>query len=158
MSIIGFDDYLPEDAKKKMSDWVRFADLDTLLSEADFVSVHVPLTDETRGMINYEKMKKMKKSSIIINTSRGGIIDEKDLIKALKDKLISGAGLDVFEKEPIESDNPLLGMENVILTPHTAALTAECTLRMAMDGVKRVVKFFNGEVPENIANPAVLDL
>ncbi len=158
MRIIANDDYLPEKVKAEMSGWVKFASIDSLLAEADIVSVHVPLTDETRGIINYDRMKKMKKSSIIINTSRGGIISEKDLVRALNEGLIAASGLDVFEKEPLDPGSPLLAMKNVILTPHTAALTAECTLRMAMDGVKRVVKFFNGEIPENIANPRVLDL
>ena len=158
MKIIGNDDYLPAEVKEKELKWVKFTDIDTLLAESDIVSVHVPMTEETRGIINYEKMRKMKKSSIIINTSRGGIVEEKDLVKALQEGLIGAAGLDVFEKEPPDENNPLLKMENAIITPHTAALTAECTLRMAMDGVKRIVKYFNGEMPENIANPKVLDL
>lgn len=158
MNIIGNDDYIPADVKEKNYKWIKFLDIDTLLAESDFVSVHVPLTEQTHGIINYERMKKMKKTAIIINTSRGGIIEEKDLIRALQEGIIAAAGLDVYEKEPPAEDNPLLKMENVILTPHSAALTAECTLRMAIDGVKRVVKFFDGQMPENIANPAVLDL
>ena len=157
MKVLANDDFLPEEVKKTYSDWAEFVPLERLLAESDFISIHIPLTDETKALLNYDNMKKMKRSAFVINTSRGGVIDEKDLIRVLKEEIIAGAGLDVFEKEPVESDNPLLKMENVILTPHTAALTKECTTRMAVAGVKRVVSFFNGETPENIANPEVLD-
>jgi len=156
MKIIANDDYLSEVVKKKYIDQVEFVSLEKLVEESDFISIHIPLTDSTRGTLNYENMKKMKKTSYAVNTSRGGVIDEKDLIKVLEEGLIAGAGLDVFEKEPVENDNPLLKMDNVILTPHTAALTKECTTRMAMAGVERVVSFFKGETPVNVANPEVL--
>ena len=158
MKIIANDDFLPQKAKESFSDWVEFTDIDTVLAKSDYISIHVPLTKETKDLLDYDRIKKMKKNAFLINTSRGGIINEKDLVKALKEGIIAGAGLDVFENEPIEMENELLKMENVILSPHTAALTVECTLRMAMEGVKRVVKFFNGEKPENVANPVVLDL
>ena len=156
MKVIAHDDYLPEDIKKNYSDKTEFVSLDELVKRSDFISIHIPLTDATRGTLNYENMKKMKKTAYVVNTSRGGVIDEKDLIKVLEEGLIAGAGLDVFEHEPVEEDNPLLKMENVILTPHTAALTKECTTRMAMAGVERVVDQFNGKAPVNVANPAVL--
>ncbi|MDP3096529.1 MAG: NAD(P)-dependent oxidoreductase [Syntrophales bacterium] len=90
----------------------------------------------------------MKKTALIINTSRGGVIDEPDLIRALREGVIAGAGLDVFEHEPIQPGNELLSMKNVILTPHTAALTEECVNRMAVAGAERVVDLFNGFIPE----------
>ncbi len=158
MKIVANDDFLPPEAKKTFSDWVEFTDIDTVLAKSDYISIHVPLTKETKNLLDYDRIKKMKKNAFLINTSRGGIINEKDLVKALKEGIIAGAGLDVFENEPIEMESELLKMESVILSPHTAALTVECTLRMAMEGVKRVVKFFNGEKPENVANTAVLDL
>jgi D-3-phosphoglycerate dehydrogenase len=98
----------------------------------------------------------MKRTSFIINTSRGGVIDEQDLIEALREGVIAGAGLDVFENEPIKPGNGLLSLNNVILTPHTAALTEECVNRMAVAGAQRVVDLFNGFIPENVANPEVL--
>jgi D-3-phosphoglycerate dehydrogenase len=107
-------------------------------------------------MVDYNSMKKMKKSAFLINTSRGGIINEADLAKAMKEGLLSGAGLDVFDKEPIEENNPLLEIDNVLMTPHTAALTEECVVRMAMEGVKRVVAYFEGKESTNVANPEVL--
>jgi len=158
MKIIANDDFLPQAAKDSFSGWVEFTDIDTVLAKSDYISIHVPLTKETKNLLDFDRIKKMKKNAFLINTSRGGIINEKDLVKALKEGIIAGAGLDVFENEPIEMESELLKMESVILSPHTAALTVECTLRMAMEGVKRVVKFFNGEKPENVANPAVLDL
>ncbi|MFA5513710.1 MAG: hydroxyacid dehydrogenase [Sphaerochaetaceae bacterium] len=154
--IIAFDEYLPVEVQKKFESWVKFVDYETLLKEADFISIHVPLTPETRNMVDYNSMKKMKKSAFLINTSRGGIINEADLAKAMKEGLLSGAGLDVFDKEPIEENNPLLEIDNVLMTPHTAALTEECVVRMAMEGVKRVVAYFEGKESTNVANPEVL--
>jgi D-3-phosphoglycerate dehydrogenase len=154
--IIANDEYLPEAVKKEYSSWVEFKDFDSVLSEADFLSIHVPLTDSTRNLIDYDELKKMKNTSLIINTSRGGIINENGLARALKEGEIAGAGLDVFDKEPIEDGNPLLEIDNAVLTPHTAALTEECVVRMAMQGVERVVAFFNGGVPGKVANPDVL--
>lgn len=156
MKIIAHDDYLPDRVKKQYREWVDFTTLDTVVEQSDFISIHIPLTESTRGIINIDKLKKMKKSAIIINTSRGEVISEKDLIEALEKNYIAGAGLDVFENEPVEKNNPLLKMDNVVLTPHSAALTRECTVRMALEAVKRVVKYFNGEIPENIANPEAL--
>ena len=156
MKVIAHDDYLPAELKNKYSENTEFVNLDELIERADFISIHIPLTDSTRGLFNYSNMIKMKKTAYVVNTSRGGVIDENDLINVLNEGIIAGAGLDVFEHEPIEKGNPLLEMENVILTPHTAALTKECTTRMAMAGVERVIAQFNGETPPNIANPEVL--
>ena len=154
--IIANDEYLPDSVKADFASWVEFKDLDSVISESDYLSIHVPFTETTKDLINYDRMCTMKDTAIIINTSRGGIINEPDLVKALREGRIAGAGLDVFSNEPIEDDSPLLDIDNVILTPHTAALTTECVVRMAMEGVKRVVAFFNGEEPEKVANPAVL--
>ena len=156
MKILAHDDYLPKSIKDKYSEWVDFNTLDTLLSESDFVSVHIPLTPETTSLIDYKKLELMKKSSFIINTSRGGTINEKDLIKALENGIIRGAGLDVFESEPPEKDNRLLSLDNVILTPHTAALTSECVIRMATSSADRIADVYNRKLPDNIANPEVL--
>ncbi|MGI6433651.1 MAG: hydroxyacid dehydrogenase [Sphaerochaetaceae bacterium] len=154
--IVAYDEYLPLAVQKEYSDWVTFTDFETVLKESDFVSIHVPLTDQTRDLLNYQTLSLMKKTAIVVNTSRGGIINEADLAQVLKEGKLAGAGLDVFDKEPIEKDNPLLAIENVIMTPHTAALTEECVVRMAMQGVERVVDFFEGREPKNVANPAVL--
>jgi D-3-phosphoglycerate dehydrogenase len=115
------------------------------------------LTAETKYMFNSDFFKKMKKTAFLLNTSRGGVVKEDDLIAALKAGTIAGAGLDVFENEPILPDNELLKLGNVILTPHTAALTSECVIRMAVSGAQRIVEVMQGKIPGNIANPKALE-
>jgi len=120
------------------------------LFKADFLSIHMPLTNETKNLIDYSNLKKMKKNSVIINTARGGIINELDLDKALKERLIFGAALDVFEKEPINLDNPLLKNEKVILSPHSATFTDECTSRMGIETTKNIIDFFNKKIDKSM--------
>ncbi|MCK5570188.1 MAG: hydroxyacid dehydrogenase, partial [Spirochaetes bacterium] len=107
-------------------------------------------------LIGKEEIGYMKRTAILINTSRGQIVDEKALEDALIKNAISGAGLDVFEKEPVDKNNPLLKMRNVIVTPHTAALTMECVVKMAVSAAERVIDVLNGKKPPGIANPEVL--
>jgi len=154
--ILAYDPILPEEIKKQYKDWVEFIELNELLKRSDVVSIHVPLNKHTRDLISWKEFQLMKNDAYIINVSRGGVINEKDMIKALQEGLIKGAGLDVFENEPIEENNPLLEMDNVILTPHSAALTKECVVRMATEAAKRVIDLFNGYQPEKVANPEVL--
>jgi len=134
---------------------IKFVDLDTLLSESDIVTLHVPLTPETEHMIGARELAKMKPTAILINTARGKVVDETALIKALKEKKIAGAGLDVFEKEPLPMDSPLLEMHNVVLTPHIAFLSEEsldeCTY-MTVENVEMFIK----DQPQNVVNPSVL--
>ncbi len=126
-----------------------------LLQKADFVTLHVPLDSSTRGMINEERLRLMKKPSFLINTARGPIVDEKALYKALQEGWIAGAGLDVFEIEPpVFRDHILL--ENVVSTPHSAGMSNQATYAMAMETVKKVITFLEGKVPENVLNPEVL--
>lgn len=108
-------------------------DLDTLLSTSDVVSIHAPLTEQTKDLINYENMKKMRSCAIILNTGRGGIVNEADLAKALNNNLIGGAGIDVMEKEPIDPDSPLLKIynrEKILITPHVAWTSIEARQRL----------------------------
>ncbi|HBR28927.1 MAG TPA: hydroxyacid dehydrogenase, partial [Firmicutes bacterium] len=156
--LLAYDPILPDEVKSNYSTVVDFVSLEELLKNADVVSIHVPLNKYTRNMISWEQLNMMKSGAYLVNVSRGGVVNEQDLIRALKQKVIRGAGLDVFAQEPIEEDSPLLEMENVILTPHTAALTDECVLRMATEGAKRVIDLMNGNEPEKIANPEVLKL
>ena len=157
MRIIAFDEYLPEDVKASYRGWVEFASAGEVARQADVISIHIPLTNETKQFFNASFFKNMKKSAFLLNTSRGGVVHEADLVQALKDGVIAGAGLDVFENEPLKPDNGLLTLPNVILTPHTAALTAECVVRMAVSGAQRVIEVFEGKIPENIANPKALE-
>lgn len=132
----------------------KSVDLDTLLQQSDVVSLHVPLCDETRHMINKASLSKMKKGSFLINTARGPVVDEHDLIDSLKDGHLAGAGLDVYDNEPnIEPE--LVGMENVILTPHIASATHEAREAMAKLAVNGILKTLGNEMPENIVNKEV---
>jgi len=133
---------------------VEFADLDKLYRESDFVTLHVPLTDDTRNMINKNSIYKMKKGVILVNTARGPIVHEQDLVDALRDGQVGGAGLDVFENEP--NINPeLISMENVILTPHIASATWEARDKMGQQAVDSILKTLSGEKPENLVNEDV---
>jgi lactate dehydrogenase-like 2-hydroxyacid dehydrogenase len=126
-----------------------------LLRRSDFVTVHVPLDNSTRGMINEDRLRLMKKTSFLINTARGAIVDEKALYRALKEGWIAGAGLDVFETEPpVFRDHILL--DNVVSSPHSAGLSNQASYAMAMETVNKVITFFQGKAPENVLNPDVL--
>ena len=125
-------------------------DFSSAIKTADFVSIHMPLNAQTKNLINYQLIKTMKKSSVIINTARGGIVNESDLDKALNENLITGAGLDVFEKEPLDTSNPLLKNNKVIMSPHTAALTNECKIRMAKETVQNIIDFFENTLQDTM--------
>ncbi|MCX8170876.1 MAG: glyoxylate reductase [Candidatus Bathyarchaeota archaeon] len=133
-----------------------FVDLDTLLRESDFISIHVPLTKETYRLIDAEKLKLIKKTAYLINTSRGPVIDEKALYEALKEGRLAGAALDVFEREPLPADSPLLKLDNVILAPHIASASYETRSRMAEMVAENLIAFFDGKIPPNLVNPDVV--
>ena len=124
----------------------KINDLDEALKEIDILSLSVPLTKDTHNMINLKKMKMMKNTSIIINTSRGGVINEKDLNYALDKRIIYGAGIDVFEKEPPSNDNLLLKNKKVLLSPHAATFTRECTSNMAIQTAQNIIDFFENKL------------
>ena len=123
---------------------------DEALKTLDFLSVHMPLNKETKDLITLNKMKTMKKTSVIINTARGGIVNETDLNQALNEKTILAAGLDVFSNEPINLDNPLLKNKRIIMSPHTAALTNECKIRMGKETAQNIIDFFEKKVNNNM--------
>jgi D-3-phosphoglycerate dehydrogenase len=131
------------------------------LSIADFISIHMPLNNETNKLISKDQFLLMKKECILINTARGGIINEEALVWALKNKKIYGAGLDVFETEPPSNNNPLLELDNVLLTPHNAALTLECRKRMAVETCQNILYYLNDHAKlnkNNIVNRKELNL
>jgi glyoxylate reductase len=134
---------LPKSQEKKMG--ARYVSLDELFEKSDAVTVHVPYTKETHGIVDMRLLKKMKKTSYLINTSRGKIINEKDLAKALRSHMIAGAALDVFEKEPIGKTHELVKMENVILAPHIGSSTAETRRKMAEITIKNLVYGLEGK-------------
>lgn len=131
---------------------VQHKPLDHLLRLADVVSVHVPLTEATRGMIGEKELGLMKFSAVLINVARGECIDEAALARRLKEKKLAGAGLDVFSTEPIRADNPLLGVENVALTPHIAGATAEVRQRVVEIAVGNLARVLQGEPPQHVLN------
>ncbi|MBW2429907.1 MAG: hydroxyacid dehydrogenase [Deltaproteobacteria bacterium] len=157
MQVIAYDPYLTDEKKKECHGWASMVELDELFSESDVISIHVPLTDQTRHLVDEAGFSLMKPDAILINASRGGVVNEAALVKALQNNKIAGAGLDVFSEEPVPADNPLLKLENVILTPHTAALTREGVTRMATEAAKCVLDVFSGREPQNVANPQVLE-
>ena len=129
---------------------IKVDDLNKSLKEIDILSLSVPLTEKTHNMINLEKMKIMKKSAVIINISRGGVVNERDLNEALNNKIIYGAGLDVFEKEPPDNANPLLTNENVLLSPHAATFTEECLSKMSIETVQNIINFFENKLDKSM--------
>jgi len=157
MRVMAYDPYLADQKKAEFSERASFTGLKELLSESDIISIHVPLTAQTRHLLGEAEISLMKPDAILINASRGGVVNEDALVQALQNHKIAGAGLDVFSKEPVPADHPLLKLENVILTPHTAALTRECTTRMATEAVECVLDVFAGREPRNVANPQVLE-
>jgi len=142
MNIIGYD-VIPIDDEFSKEVGLMKADLDTLLSSADYVSFHVPLLDSTRHMINAEKLKMMKNTARIINTSRGGVIDEEALYNSLKDGSLAGAALDVFEVEPA-TENKLITLPNFIATPHIGAQTKEAQLLAANIIAEKIIQIIRG--------------
>ncbi|MGO3910787.1 glyoxylate/hydroxypyruvate reductase GhrB [Huaxiibacter chinensis] len=133
----------------------RYCELDTLLQEADYVCLILPLTDETHHMIGKAEFKKMKKSAIFINAGRGPVVDEKALIDALQQGEIHAAGLDVFEQEPLPVDSPLLSMANVVALPHIGSATHETRYNMAATAVDNLIDALKGKVEKNCVNPQV---
>ena len=128
----------------------KVEDLNLALKTADYLSIHMPLNKDTKNLINLKTLKTMKKEAIIVNTARRGIINEHDLNEALNKKYIFAAGLDVFEKEPRDSNNPLLKNERVLLSPHSATFTKECKSRMSIETVQNLIDFFENKINDNM--------
>ncbi|TDL92452.1 C-terminal binding protein [Vibrio vulnificus] len=125
---------------------VQKMELDEIIAEADYLSIHVPLIDDTYHLINEERLKQMKRNAVIINTARGPIIDEKALSDALEKGVIAGAALDVTENEPVSTDSPLLTMDNVIITPHSAWYSEEAMVELRQKAARNIVQVLNGEI------------
>ncbi len=156
MKILYYDVIPRPELEKKLG--AKRVDLDTLLRESDFVSVHVPLLKATYHLMNEERLKLMKKTAYLINNSRGPVVDEKALYKALKEGWIAGAALDVFEQEPTPVDNPLLTLDNVVVAPHISSASHETRSKMAEMVAENLIAFFEGRTPPNLVNPKVLEV
>ncbi len=153
MQILVFDPFLSADTPLPAG--MRMADsLDDVLAQADFLTLHTPLMAETYHLIGERELRLMRPGSFLINVSRGPVVDERALIRALEDGHLAGAGLDVFDPEPPLSDNPLLGMANVVVTPHVASYTDKGVWRMSMSVVDQVLQLLAGECPTCLIDPA----
>lgn len=154
MDVIVYDPYITEEAAKELG--VEITTLDDLIQKADVMTIHVPLTPETKGLISKEQLSKMKDHAIILNCARGGIINEADLYEALKERPDMKAGLDVYEEEPL-TDSPLTTLDNVVLTPHIAASTKEAQRDAAIIVAKEVKNVLNNQTPSNVLNMPLVD-
>ena len=143
------------DTEKELN--AQYVDLETLLRESDFVTIHLALTDETRGIIGEKEFNLMKKTAYLINTARGPLVNENALYKALMERKIAGAAIDVYSREPPGVNFPLFRLDNVIASPHIASYTVEAMYRMDMMNAEDIVRFFSGEKPRYIANTEVLE-
>ena len=144
-NVIASDPYAPKELFEKYG--VESVSMDELYERSDFISVHAPLLPETKGLVNKDAFKKMKDTAIIVNTARGPLINEKDLIEALDKNIIGGAGLDVVETEPLPENSPLIGRDNVILAPHTAFYSVEALEELQTKAASDVARVLNGEEP-----------
>jgi D-3-phosphoglycerate dehydrogenase / 2-oxoglutarate reductase len=151
--LVAADPYV--DQATMAAEGVEKVSLEELLSRSDIISLHTPLTPETRGLINAAAFARMKPGAILVNTSRGPVVDEPALIEALRKGRLAGAGLDVLAVEPPARDNPLLGMQNVVLTPHSSSTTVEAIEDLARKVDAQVVQMLRGEWPTYLANRAV---
>jgi D-3-phosphoglycerate dehydrogenase / 2-oxoglutarate reductase len=154
MKVLAYDPYLEKSLGH--SDTCVFCSLEQLMSQADVVSVHLPATPETVGLLDERLLGMLRPTALLVNTSRGNVVSEEALIALLQAKRIAGAGLDVFAVEPLTKDHPFLKLDNVVLTPHAAALTRECIVGAAVEAAKAVIDVLNGVPPRHIYNPDVI--
>jgi glyoxylate reductase len=153
MKVLYYDVQRDRRAEEELG--VTYRSLEEVLRESDYITLHVPLTKETFHLIGRRELSMMKRGAYLINTSRGAVIDEKELYRALKEGVIAGAALDVFEKEPIDPENPLLTLDNVVLAPHIASASVETRTKMAVTAARNLVAVLVGEEPPNLVNPEV---
>lgn len=152
MKTIGYDPFITSDI-----DGIKiYKDMKEVFKTADYISLHMPLTDETKNMVDAKILSLMKPTAYIVNTARGGVVDEYALAQMLKEKKIAGAAFDVLADEPPAADNPLLGLDNIILTPHSAALTVECTERMSYEATLGISDYLKGKRPKFVYNKELI--
>lgn len=155
MRVIYYDVVRRPDLEQSLG--IEFRDLNEVLREADFISVHVPLAEQTRHLISRDQFRLMKKTAVFVNTSRGPVVDQAALAEALRTRTIYAAGIDVFEKEPVPADDPLLRLDNVIVAPHIASASIPTRTRMATLAAENLVAALQGKRPPTPVNPEVLE-
>ena len=155
MHVLAYDPVVTQDRAEQAG--AELCDMETLLRDSDVLTVHVPMTDRTRGMIGAADLRKMKKGARVINVARGGIVDEAALAEAVKSGHIAGAAIDVFSEEPVSADNPLRGIPEIITTPHLGANTTEAQVNVASDVAEQIAEYLSGSTPRYAVNlPSVL--
>lgn len=154
MRVVAYDPYV-EDAVLAEEGVERASDLDALLGEADVVSLHLQLTPETRGLMNRKRLASMKRGAMLVNTSRGGLVDADALVEAVVSEQLAGAAMDVFDKEPPPADHPFCKVERILLSPHIAGATRECLERTAVQTAAQVIEVLEGKRPAHLVNPTV---
>ena len=154
MTVVAYDPYVSAEQVAALD--VTMTDLDSVLAQADFLSVHVPATPETRHLINRAGIAKMKDGAFVLNLARGPLVDEDALVEAIDSGKLAGAGLDVFDPEPLKVDSRLRNHPLIIVTPHAAGVTVEGRERIEVMAVERVLAFFRGETPPDVVNRDVL--
>ncbi len=152
MKVLAYDPYVP-DSKAQSVGAVKVDSLEDLLAQSDIVSLHPELNDETRGMIGEPQLRRMKPKAFLINTSRGKVVQQAALVRALSERWIAGAALDVYEDEPVGGDSPLYGLENLVLAPHVAGLTQEAVEAMSLSTARQILQALAGERPPHLVNP-----
>ena len=158
MTVLAYDPYATTVDRNLVGDVTIVKDLDEVLTRADFVSMHSPLSDETRGIISTRELALMKPTAFIVNCARGGLIDEPALAEALRNHQIAGAGIDVFEEEPPPTDHPFLTLDNVILTSHIAGVSPESMRNMASDVADGMIVALSGQRPPGLLNPRAYEV
>ncbi|MCE4611017.1 MAG: D-glycerate dehydrogenase [Desulfurococcales archaeon] len=156
MKIIYHSRKRKEDVEKELG--AEYRSLEDLLKESDILSIHVPLSPETKHLIGEKELRMMKPTAILINTARGPVVDTEALVKALREGWIAGAGLDVFEEEPLDPNHPLTAFKNVVLAPHIGSATKETRMKMAMMAAENLIAFSEGKVPPNLVNKDVVKI
>ena len=154
-NILAYDPYVSKDRAEETG--AKLTSLEKVLKESDYVTLHAALTEKTRHLIDEKELKMMKKGAYLINTARGGLINEKALVKALQKGTIAGAGLDVFQQEPPERGNPLLRLPNVVVTPHMAGWPEEAVYREQKEAAMEIMRVLRGDPPKHPLNPEVLE-
>jgi D-3-phosphoglycerate dehydrogenase / 2-oxoglutarate reductase len=155
MHLLGYDPFIPSERMRQLG--IESASVDEICERADFITIHTPMTAETKGLINADRLKKMKKTARLVNCARGGIVVEADLIEALKANEIAGAALDVYESEPLVADAALRELDNIVLTPHIAASTVEAQENVAIQVAEQIVDLLRGGAARNALNVPSVD-
>jgi D-3-phosphoglycerate dehydrogenase len=155
MRVLGYDKYRPADELREMG--VEPVGLNELLAESDYVTIHTPLNDETRGLMGREELAKLRPDAILVNTSRGPVIDQEALIETMRNRRIAAAALDVFESEPLDAAHELRSMDNVIVTPHMAGYSVEALADLRADMCNTVAEWIRDSWSGRVLNPEVRD-